>query len=162
MSTSKVTGTIEAISDYKENDYFNVALDNSDVDDNWYIGDGTLRDYGQFDKGDRVRLHVDNGNVSKVEPVGPSEIDVKSGGKHEGSTSNENEGAPNTESSRGDNSGTSFTSKDDRINKKVAFKEAAETVRQLESDSDKGEHQERVSAVANGYYNILKDMGDNQ
>jgi len=49
MSKSKVTGTVDGVSDYSDRDYFNIALDNAEVDDNWYIGDGTLRDYGDIE-----------------------------------------------------------------------------------------------------------------
>lgn len=170
MSTSKVTGVIDGISDYKSKDFFNIALEDSEQDDNWYIGDGTLRDYGQFDKGDKVRLTVDDnkGSVTNVEPVGkPQRNDVmESGASEDGGSRDGGDADSSVGGSTGSNQ--SYTSKDDRINKKVAFKEAAETVRRKEEDGyyngdlSEGEHQQKVSDVATGYYNILKSMGENQ
>lgn len=162
MSESKVTGVIDGISDYKDKDYFNIALGDSNVDDNWYIGDGTLRDYGEFDKGDKVRLTVENGNVSKVEPVGKPNVTESGASEDEATREGDAEGDSPVGGSTG--SDQSYTSKDDRINKKVAFKEAVETVRQstdldLDSVESGGEHMDEVAKLANGYYNILSDMG---
>lgn len=154
MSTSKVTGIIDGISDYKKNDFFNIALDDSDKDDNWYIGDGTLRDYGELEKGDKVRLHFDDnqGSVTKVDimETGASEDEATRGSDSD-----------NKQSYGGSTGSDSYSSKDDRINKKVAFKEAAETLRTQEEDVDlnHGEHIEALAGLANGYYNILKELG---
>jgi len=106
----------------------------------------------ELSEGQRVKLKdVEKGYFSEI-----IVISGDNGGSESASIS-----APNGSEGGQSSSDQSFEErKDRRIAKKVAFKEAAETVRQLESDNDEGEHQERVSAVANGYYNILKSMGD--
>lgn len=100
--------------------------------------------------GDKVELgNVEKGYFSEIHVM-------EDGGAGSESAS---KGAPNG-SEGSPKSSNQFTSKDDRINKKVAFKEAAETVRQQGYELGDGEHEEALSTLANGYYNILKDIGD--
>lgn len=176
MSESKVTGVVDGISDYKRNDYFNIALENAEVDDNWYIGDGTLRDYGDIEKGDKVRLHVENGSVTKVDVIkgdgqnkdeGTRDVNGKSADQHASPTSSDS-GA-----GEGSDAGKSIPktlSKDKRIMLQVAFKEAAETMRHEEENLDnelsQAEKLEVVGEYTNGFYNLLqaqvKDKVNNQ
>jgi len=149
MSTSKVTGTIAAISDYKEKDFFNLALDDADKDDNWYIGDGSLRQYGDFNKGDKIRIFVENGNVSDVQPVGKPQNNVKGSDESEGSTSS-NESAPN-----GDKSDSTYIPPE----LQVAFKEACKDFRDLDEDLNMPEEREFKKEVTAMHYNILKEIG---
>jgi len=150
MSTSSFTGTIKNFSPKPNEDYYGIFVDNGQ-EEKWLNGHGDPKD--SWSKGDKVKIKANMDKFIEIE-----EIDVISESGDGEAESNREEGSVN--SSKGENTSSDYTSKDDRINKKVAFKEACETVRQLESDNDSGEHQERVSAVANGYYNILKDMGD--
>lgn len=149
MSTSSFTGTIKNFSPKPGEGYYGIFVDNGQ-EEKWLNGNGDPED--SWSKGDKVKIKANMDEFIEIQ-----EINVLESGDSE-AESNREEGS--VKSSKGENTSSNKSSKDDRINKKVAFKEACETVRKLESDNDSGEHQERVSAVANGYYNILKGMGD--
>jgi len=126
MSTSRVTGIVDGVSDYKSKEFFNIALDDAEVNDNWYIGDGTLRDYGDISKGDKVRLHVDDnrGSVTKVDVIGAS------ASEDDASRGQSVRDGPNGsgESSTGSDD---FIPKQTRIAVQTAFKEACKDYREL-------------------------------
>jgi len=152
---SSVTGKVAAVSDHKSNDYFNIALDDADKDDNWFIGDGSVRDYvdSGLDDGQRVRLSFDNESVNGIEVVGSGSS--PSSGEGGGSS---DEGNTSVDSGRGANPDSSSSlSKQDNIRLQVAFKEACETVRSNVNDVDnQGEHLETVGELTNGYFNLLQ------
>lgn len=152
MSKSKVTGKVAAISDYRDKDFYNIALDNADNDDNWYIGDGTLRDFGDIDKGDKVRLHVnqDSGSVEKVDIIGGA---------------NEDGGSRDTNNARGGNNGSRNPGEASPLTKQeigmrvgAAGNQAATVL--AESDlhpvDDQGELLEVYGELLNGFYNAMQ------
>lgn len=103
MKSSK-RGEVAAVSDKASNDYFNIALDDADLEENWYIGDGSIVDYVDgISKGEQVELKFDNESVTEIRKV-------DGGG------------------SGGDVSGQEFVSKQDRIKHQTAFKKAVDQV----------------------------------
>lgn len=103
MKSSK-RGEVAAVSDKASNDYFNIALDDADLEENWYIGDGSIVDYVDgISKGEQVELKFDNESVTEIRKVDGS-------------------------GSGGDASGQKFVSKQDRIKHQTAFKKAVDQV----------------------------------
>lgn len=159
MSTSSFTGTIKNFSPKPDKDHYGIFIDNG-KEEKWLNGRGSPN--SSWSKGDKIKVKANMDEFIEIQ-----EIDVISESGDSEAESNREEGS--VETSSGENTGSdNYTSKDDRINKKVAFKEACETVRLATVNSrghidgeGGGEHQELVSKIANGYYNILKDMGDN-
>jgi len=101
---SSKRGEVAAVSDKASNDYFNIALDDADLEENWYIGDGSIVDYvNGISKGEQVELKFDNESVTEIRKV-------DGGG------------------SGGDASGQEFVSKQDRIKHQTAFKKAVDQV----------------------------------
>jgi len=101
---SSKRGEVAAVSDKASNDYFNIALDDADLEENWYIGDGSIVDYVDgISKGEQVELKFDNESVTEIRKV-------DGGG------------------SGGDVSGQEFVSKQDRIKHQTAFKKAVDQV----------------------------------
>jgi len=101
---SNVKGLVAAVSDKASNDYFNIALDDADLEENWYIGDGSIVDYVDgISKGEQVELKFDNESVTEIRRL-------DGGG------------------SGGDGSGQEFVSKQDRIKHQTAFKKAVDQV----------------------------------
>jgi len=101
---SSKRGEVAAVSDKASNDYFNIALDDADLEENWYIGDGSIVDYVDgISKGEQVELKFDNESVTEIRKV-------DGGG------------------SGGDASGQQFVSKQDRIKHQTAFKKAVDQV----------------------------------
>jgi hypothetical protein len=101
---SSKRGEVAAVSDKASNDYFNIALDDADLEENWYIGDGSIVDYvNGISKGEQVELKFDNESVTEIRKV--------DGGD-----------------SGGDASGQQFVSKQDRIKHQTAFKKAVDQV----------------------------------
>lgn len=149
MSTSKVTGVVDGISDYRNKDFYNIALDDADKDDNWYIGDGTLRDYGDISKGDKVRLHVDDnqGSVTKVDVMEDGDGEIPDSSQNSAQTGE----------------GSSPSSKPTYIppELQVAFKEACKDFREDEGTDDMtmAEEQEFKSAKTAMHYEVLKKVG---
>jgi len=67
---SNVKGSVAAVSDRADNDYFNIALDDAERDDNWYIGDGSITDYVDgLRQGQQVVLEFDNESVNEIRKV---------------------------------------------------------------------------------------------
>jgi len=128
-------------------DYYGIFIDNGD-EEKWLNGQGNPSD--SWSKGDKVKVKANMDEFIEIE-----EIDVMPEQKVEGSASNENEGAPNTESSRGDNSGNSYIPPEQQ----VALKKAVDAS-DIKPGDDTSRHVKQVSKLATGYYNILKDMGD--
>jgi len=101
---SSKRGEVAAVSDKASNDYFNIALDDADLEENWYIGDGSIVDYVDgISKGEQVELKFDNESVTEIRKVDGS-------------------------GSGGDASGQKFVSKQDRIKHQTAFKKAVDQV----------------------------------
>jgi len=158
MSESKITGVIDAISDYQNKDYFNIALGDAENDDNWYIGDNSLRDYGQFDKGDKVRITVDDnkGSITNVEPVGKPN-DVKESGASEDGASREGD-SDNNQSYRRSTGSDIFIPPE----LQVAFKEACKDFREADTDFNMEEEKEFKQSKTAMHYAILKQIGGDQ
>jgi len=67
---SNVKGSVAAVSDRADNDYFNIALDDAELDDNWYIGDGSITDYVDgLRRGQQVVLEFNNESVNEIRKV---------------------------------------------------------------------------------------------
>jgi len=67
---SNVKGSVAAVSDRADNDYFNIALDDAELDDNWYIGDGSITDYVDgLRQGQQVVLEFNNESVNEIRKV---------------------------------------------------------------------------------------------
>ena len=115
---SNVKGSVAAVSDRARNDYFNIALDDAERDDNWYIGDGSITDYVDgLRQGQQVVLEFDNESVNEIRKVNgdASGVDDDSGAESLG---------------EGDSSSQqSFSvSKQERIKYQTAFKKAVDQV----------------------------------
>jgi len=115
---SNVKGSVAAVSDRADNDYFNIALDDAERDDNWYIGDGSITDYVDgLRQGQQVVLEFDNESVNEIRKVNgdASGVDDDSGAESLG---------------EGDSSSQqSFSvSKQERIKYQTAFKKAVDQV----------------------------------
>lgn len=155
MSESSFTGTIKNFSPKSSEDYYGILIDNG-KEEKWLNGKGDPNE--SWSKGDKVKVKANMDEFIEIQ-----QIDVMESGASEADASREGDTA---NSSVGESTGSdqSYTSKDDRINKKVAFKEAAETLRKQESDVElnHGEHIEALAGLANGYYNILKDIGGHE
>jgi len=115
---SNVKGSVAAVSDRADNDYFNIALDDAELDDNWYIGDGSITDYVDgLRQGQQVVLEFNNESVNEIRKVNgdASGVDDDSGAESLG---------------EGDSSSQqSFSvSKQERIKYQTAFKKAVDQV----------------------------------
>ncbi len=115
---SNVKGSVAAVSDRADNDYFNIALDDAERDDNWYIGDGSITDYVDgLRQGQQVVLEFNNESVNEIRKVNgdASGVDDDSGAESLG---------------EGDSSSQqSFSvSKQERIKYQTAFKKAVDQV----------------------------------
>jgi len=155
MSKSNITGEIKNFSPKPDEDYYGILVDNGQ-EEKWLNGKGSIPD--DLEKGDRVKIKANMDNFIEIQQI---DVIPESGA----SEAEETRGSDSdNKQSYGESTGSDYTSKDDRINKKVAFKEAVETVREstdldLESVESGGEHMDEVAKLANGYYNILSDMG---
>jgi hypothetical protein len=114
---SNVKGSVAAVSDRADNDYFNIALDDAELDDNWYIGDGSITDYVDgLRQGQQVVLEFNNESVNEIRKVNgdasgvDDDSDVESLG--EGNDSRQ----------------TLSVSKQERIKYQTAFKKAVDQV----------------------------------
>ena len=115
---SKVKGSVAAGSDRARNDYFNIALDDAERDDNWYIGDGSITDYVDgLRQGQQVVLEFDNESVNEIRKVNgdASGVDDDSGAESLG------EGDSDSQQSLS-------VSKQERIKYQTAFKKAVDQV----------------------------------
>jgi len=153
MSTSTIRGTIQNFSPKPDEGYYGVLVDTGQ-DEKWLNGEGDIPD--ELSKGNKVKIEANtNGfiEINSIEVVG-SESDKSSGGS----------GGSDMDAQRtGDGAATDHLSKDEKISRKVAFKEACETIREKSSsDRGNGEHIQEVSKLANGYLRILQDMGDDE
>lgn len=157
MSESTITGKVAAISDYKEKDYFNLAIGDANRDENWYIGDGSLRDYGEIEQGDKVRIKVDDnqGSITDIDVVGANK---------DGETR-----ASNSESGRGQgesNAGKSrpLTNKDVRISVGAAGNQAAEIIASsnLDPEEEQGKILDVYGELLNGFYNAMQAQVKNK
>ena len=115
---SNVKGSVAAVSDRADNDYFNIALDDAELDDNWYIGDGSITDYVDgLRQGQQVVLEFDNESVNEIRKVNgdASGVDDDSGAESLG---------------EGDSSSQQnfSVSKQERIKYQTAFKKAVDQV----------------------------------
>lgn len=145
------------------------------IDGEWYnlsrYADEEVKDkQREIEEDDIVKLDLDqpeSGFYEKIISVGkPEDNDVSSEPENNEDGDNGREKG-SVENDTGDKTSVSDQSsyqskKDDQIAKKVAFKEAAATVRERDANMGEGQHIEEVSKFANGYYNILKGMGDGQ
>jgi hypothetical protein len=101
----------------------------------------------------RLKINKNKGSVTDIEVVG-SGSDQSSGGGG---------GSDSDARRKGEGAATDHLSKDEKISRKVAFKEACETIRAAsDTDIGNGEHIQEVSKLANGYLRILQDIGDEE
>jgi len=115
---SNVKGSVAAVSDRADNDYFNIALDDAELDDNWYIGDGSITDYvDSLRQGQQVVLEFNNESVNEIRKVNgdASGVDDDSGAESLG------EGDSSSQQSLS-------VSKQERIKYQTAFKKAVDQV----------------------------------
>jgi len=163
MSTSTLTGTVDGISDYKSKDYFNIALDDAEQQDNWYIGDGSIRNFvgDGLDKGDQVRLEVNKnkGSITDIEVVG-SGSDKSSGGS----------GGSDMDAQRtGERAATDSSSRIPK-NRSILAQKALEEARKLHQseyddgrytgDNAMGEYMEQLTSTADGFFNWMKTRAE--
>jgi len=115
---SNVKGSIAAVSDRADNDYFNIALDDAELDDNWYIGDGSITDYVDgLRQGQQVVLEFNNESVNEIRKVnGDASQGVDDDSKAESLGGN---GVSDSQQS---------LSKQERIKFQTAFKKAVDQV----------------------------------
>lgn len=115
---SNVKGSVAAVSDRADNDYFNIALDDAELDDNWYIGDGSITDYVDgLRRGQQVVLEFNNESVNEIRKVNGDAsdgVDDGSGAESLGGT-----GVSDSQQS---------LSKQERIKYQTAFKKAVDQV----------------------------------
>jgi len=115
---SNVKGSVAAVSDRADNDYFNIALDDAERDDNWYIGDGSITDYVDgLRQGQQVVLEFNNESVNEIRKVNEDAsegVDDDSGAESLGGT-----GVSDSQQS---------LSKQERIKFQTAFKKAVDQV----------------------------------
>jgi len=117
---SNVKGSVSAVSDRADNDYFNIALDDAELDDNWYIGDGSITDYVDgLRQGQQVVLEFNNESVNEIRKVNgdASEgVDVDSNPEFFGGEADS------------DSQQSLSVSKQERIKHQTAFKKAVDQV----------------------------------
>jgi len=116
---SNVKGSVAAVSDRADNDYFNIALDDAERDDNWYIGDGSITDYVDgLRQGQQVVLEFNNESVNEIRKVNgdASGVDDDSGAESLGG-----DGVSDSQQSFS-------VSKQERIKYQTAFKKAVDQV----------------------------------
>jgi len=115
---SNVKGSVAAVSDRADNDYFNIALDDAELDDNWYIGDGSITDYVDgLRQGQQVVLEFNNESVNEIRKVnGDASEGVDDDSKAESLGGN---GVSDSQQS---------LSKQERIKYQTAFKKAVDQV----------------------------------
>jgi len=115
---SNVKGSVAAVSDRADNDYFNIALDDAELDDNWYIGDGSITDYVDgLRQGQQVVLEFNNESVNEIRKVNGDAsqgVDDDSGAESFGGN-----GVSDSQQS---------LSKQERIKYQTAFKKAVDQV----------------------------------
>jgi len=115
---SNVKGSVAAFSDRADNDYFNIALDDAERDDNWYIGDGSITDYVDgLRQGQQVVLEFNNESVNEIRKVNGDAskgVDDDSGAESLGGT-----GVSDSQQS---------LSKQERTKYQTAFKKAVDQV----------------------------------
>jgi len=154
MSTSTIRGTIENFSPKPDEGYYGVLVDTGQSK-KWLNGNGDIPD--KLSKGDKVKIEANtNGfiEINSIEVVGSGSN--QSSGEGEGRSDMDGQG-------KAEGAATTHLSKDEKISRKVAFKEACETIREKSSsDIGNGEHIQEVSKLANGYLRILEDMGDEE
>jgi hypothetical protein len=117
---SNVKGSVAAVSDRADNDYFNIALDDAELDDNWYIGDGSITDYVDgLRQGQQVVLEFNNESVNEIRKV--------NGDASQGV--DDDSGAESLGGNGVSSSQQSFSvSKQERIKYQTAFKKAVDQV----------------------------------
>lgn len=116
---SNVKGSVAAVSDRADNDYFNIALDDAELDDNWYIGDGSITDYVDgLRQGQQVVLEFNNESVNEIRKV-----------NEDASSVDDDSGAESLGGEDVSDSQQSFSvSKQERIKYQTAFKKAVDQV----------------------------------
>ena len=163
MSTSTVRGTIKNFSPKPDEGYYGVLV-NTGQSDKWLNGNGEIPD--KLSKGDKVKIEANTNGFIEINDI---EV-VGSGSNQDGS--GEGEGSSDMDAQRtGEGAATEHLSKDEKISRKVAFKEACATARNeelmVQDPEGGGEHIQLVAKLFNGYYNVLdsqmKDKaGDNK
>jgi len=114
---SNVKGSVAAVSDRADNDYFNIALDDAELDDNWYIGDGSITDYVDgLRRGQQVVLEFNNESVNEIRKVNGDASGVNDDSKAESFVGT---GVSDSQQS---------LSKQERIKYQTAFKKAVDQV----------------------------------
>jgi hypothetical protein len=155
MSTSSFTGTIMNFSPKPDEDYYGILIDNG-TEEKWLNGKGNPDD--SWSKGDKVKVKANMDEFIEIE-----EINVLEDGQNNSSGGEKTSNSNAQKGSDGGEPSSTYVSKDERINKKVAFKEACETARQedlkVQAPEEGGEHIQLVAKLANGYYQVLQDMG---
>jgi hypothetical protein len=115
---SNVKGSVAAVSDRADNDYFNIALDDAELDDNWYIGDGSITDYVDgLRQGQQVVLEFNNESVNEIRKVNG---DASEGVSDDSDAESLGEGRDSRQSLS--------ISKQERIKYQTAFKKAVDQV----------------------------------
>jgi len=115
---SNVKGSVAAVSDRADNDYFNIALDDAELDDNWYIGDGSITDYVDgLRQGQQVVLEFNNESVNEIRKVNG---DASEGVSDDSDAESLGEGRDSRQSLS--------VSKQERIKYQTAFKKAVDQV----------------------------------
>lgn len=116
---SNVKGSVAAVSDRADNDYFNIALDDAELDDNWYIGDGSITDYVDgLRQGQQVVLEFNNESVNEIRKVNG---DASEGVDDDSDAESLGEGESDSRQSLS-------VSKQERIKYQTAFKKAVDQV----------------------------------
>jgi hypothetical protein len=115
---SNVKGSVAAVSDRADNDYFNIALDDAELDDNWYIGDGSITDYVDgLRQGQQVVLEFNNESVNEIRKVNGDASGV-----------DDDSGAESLGEGDSDSQQSFSVSKQERIKYQTAFKKAVDQV----------------------------------
>jgi len=147
MSTSSFTGTIKNFSPKPSEDYYGILIDNGQ-EDKWLNGRGDPND--SWSKGDKVKVETNQDRFIDIQKIdvmesGDSEADANVGG------------SDRQDSPMGENTGSSniFIPPEQQ----VALKKAVDAS-DIKPGDDTSRHVKQVSKLATGYYNILKDMGD--
>ena len=140
---TKVQGVVDAVSDHKNKDYYNLAIDDADSDDAWYIGSGST----DAQEGDVVHLEVENNSIKKIDII----EEASEGGQSAGS--NASKGG---DSNAGKTSSNNMSPRQEGITANSAVKLAVENAETDYTDEKKA-HLDEVDEKSQAYSNMIQD-----